>query len=759
MQVSNGRRGSRRRGSAGALVALAIALAFVIAACGGSDDSKTTANTPASTSGGSNTVSNTTADDTTQDVAAPAFTPDQQAGLPGDNWFVNGGSLLNQRYSPLDEITTENVSQLRGLWHTHLNNSGVASKYSAEGQPLYYNGVIYETTGADDAFAVDAASGRILWQYKANLDPAIASVVCCGFDNRGLGMGDGMLFDGKLDGHVVALDMRTGTPVWDSNISSTRNGYTITMPPLYYDGMIFVSSVGAEYGTRGFMEALDARTGRMIWKHYNIPSPSEPGGDSWPAGTDQYKHGGGGVWSQPAIDPRLGMIYYSTANAGSDWDGRERSGDNKWSSSMLALDVRTGRFKWGYQQVHHDIWDMDSPSPVVLMDATVNGRDVQGISQPSKTGYVYFLDRTSGRPIFPIPERKVPTNPDQPNASPTQPIPSMAPFSATRIAPAELAKVQAAVRTATPKGQPVPRVISVPQFTPFEVTGKSTILASAPGPAGGNNWEPSSYNPDTHMYYVCAQDNAFAVAIPKRTVAYKTGENTSGVAMAGSNGFNAPGTLTAYNMDTGRIAWQDKWPDACYSGAVSTGGNLVFVGRNRGQLEAYDGRTGDRVWSFQTGAGSNAPVVVYQRDGHEYITQLAGGNALNGSPHGDNLWTWGLDGTLGPAAAPGSGRAIVHAGEGGDARGGDRAAAGGAVRGDAMAGSSVFADNCAVCHGARGTGGNGGPDLTTIPAAKTIAGVTRQVTNGGGGMPAFGGQLSSRQIADVAAFVTSTITR
>jgi alcohol dehydrogenase (cytochrome c) len=214
-------------------------------------------------------------------------------------------------------------------------------------------------------------------------------------------------------------------------------------------------------------------------------------------------------------------------------------------------------------------------------------------------------------------------------------------------------------------------------------------------------------------------------------------------------------------MTTGRIVWQKQWSDACYSGTVTTAGNLVFVGRNRGELEAYNAKTGSLLWHFQTGAGANSTVSSFAHRGKQYIALLAGGNALNGSPHGDNLWLFSLDGTLGPVQEAGTGTAIQHAGESRATRttAAPRAQTTPAAAGDATAGRSVFADNCSVCHGDRGTGGNGGPDLTTMPLARTIAGVTRQVTGGGGGMPAFGGQLSDRQIADVAAYVTSAITR
>jgi mono/diheme cytochrome c family protein len=221
-----------------------------------------------------------------------------------------------------------------------------------------------------------------------------------------------------------------------------------------------------------------------------------------------------------------------------------------------------------------------------------------------------------------------------------------------------------------------------------------------------------------------------------------------------------PGTLTAIEATTGEIKWQRHWVgDSCYSGTTTTGGNLVFVGRNNGELQAYDARNGDLLWHFQTGAGANTTATVFQRNGKEYLVFYAGGNSLAGTPHGDNLWLFGLDGTLGPVAAGGTGEAIEHAGE---APNNNKPANPGNTnngKGNAAAGQQLFASNCSVCHGAQGTGGNGGPDLTSSEKAKSLAAVVEQVSNGGGGMPAFKGQLSDSQINDVATYVSTKIAK
>ncbi|MDO8210586.1 PQQ-binding-like beta-propeller repeat protein [Conexibacter sp. CPCC 206217] len=734
-----------RRNTKVAAMLLGVLTLLVVAGCGGGGDD-TTASTSTVPQQGTPPPNRETAELSTSPTAPP-FEPAALFAPPGDNWITNGGGTTNDRYSPLDEITTANVARLRGDWLTHLNGSGTANKYSAEGQPLEYNGTIYIPTGADDVFAVDAASGRIKWSYRANMPDSLASVICCGWDNRGVALGDGMIFSGQLDGSLVALDQMTGRVIWETRLAKPEEGYTITAAPLYVDGKVIIGPSGAEYGVRGRMDAYDARTGRLVWRFYTIPGPGERGHESWPQDNDEWQHGGATTWNTPSYDPNLGMIYFSTSNAGNDYDGSNRAGDNLYAASIVALDVKTGKLKWAYQQVHHDLWDFDSPSPTVLIDAPIDGIMVRGIAEPSKNGYVFFLDRATGRPVFPIRETPVYQDEFQRTAK-TQPIPTMEPFSKVRVDDAQLRALNASVASQGRRGRPI--VINPGSIYSGVGVRSGPITATAPSAAGGDNWPPSSYNPKNHMYYVCAQDGAQGFQVRSET--FRSGATYTGSTIFAFTGFNSPGTLTAYDMTTGTIAWRNAFPDACYSGAVSTAGDLVFVGRNRGELEAYDGRTGDRLWSFQTGAGANSTAAVYQVDGRQKIAFLSGGNALNGSTHGDNLWQFSLDGTMAQVRAGGAARAIEHAGDNQDAapdNGG----------GDADAGRSIFTSNCSVCHGLTGRGGNGGPDLTAIAEAKQMPAVIRQVTEGGGGMPAFGGQLTNDEIANVAAYVTRVINR
>jgi quinohemoprotein ethanol dehydrogenase len=700
---------------------------------------------------------------THKDIAkAPAFSASDVGQQASESWLTNGGGYSNDRFSDLDEINTSNVASLKGEWMTHLNGSGTANKYSQEGQPLEYKGVLYVTTGADDVFAVEVKTGKVIWSHTANMPDELASTICCGWDNRGIALGDGLVFSPQLDGTLIALDQKSGEKVWQADVAAAKDGYSITAAPLYYDGLVYTSPAGADYGGRGFVDAYDAKTGHRVWRHYNVPKPGEQGAETWPKDNDSWKHGGANVWNTPSVDPELGLIYYSTANAGSDWDGSEREGDNLFSASILAIDAKTGKMKWYYQQIHHDIWDYDSTSPTVLIDAKIDGKDRKGIAEPNKNGYVYFLDRETGKPIFPIEETPVPQSKADGTAA-TQPIPAMPGFSPQQVTPQMVKALQTAIGAQLPPGTKAPK-IKAGKLYDVGVSRTNTVTAVAPSAAGGDNWPPSSYNPKLQMYYVCSQSGSQAFLLQPEHEKFEAGKTFEGnVRAAGVTGFNTPGLVTAYDMTTGKIAWQKKFDDACYSGTMTTAGGLVFVGRNKGELEAYDGKTGKTLWSFQTGAGANTTATSFKEGGKQYIAFLAGGNALGGTAKGDNFWLFSLDGKLGPAKAAGEAKAIQHAGESAatDEGGTDTAPTTGdqSAKGDAGAGKAIFADNCSTCHGLAGTGGNGGPNLKNIPSAKEVDSVIKQVINGGGGMPAFGGQLSSPEIANVAAYVTQVITK
>lgn len=656
-----------------------------------------------------------------QDIRpAPAFNANRLSGLPENGWITNGGNLFNQRYSPLTAINRENVGKLKGVWRTHLNGSGLDTKYSGEAQPLVYEGVIYIVTGADDVFALSVETGGILWQYDANLDSGI-STVCCGWTNRGVAMGDGRIYIGQLDAKLVALDQKTGKPVWVTQTEKWEDGYTITSAPLYYNGMVITGFAGAEYGIRGQVKAYDAVDGELIWTFYTIPGPGEPGHETWRQDNEVWKNGGASVWQTPAVDPELGLVYFSTANPGPDYNGLVRAGDNLYSSSIIALDVATGEYRWHYQQVHHDIWDYDSTNPVVLFDLDINGKKRRAIVEVNKTGWAYILDRTNGKPLIGIEERPVPQEPRQATAA-TQPFP-----------------VGDAI---------VPHSVDIPPigfklinggriFTPFY--GSEGVIIS-PSLYGGANWPPSSYDPNSQVLYVCASD------IPGK---YIGGDRDFDIPPDGEiylGGVTAMadlprmGIFAAMDMTTNRIVWRHRWKDQCYSGSVVTAGGLIFVGRNDGRLMALDSGDGMPLWEFQTGAGLNAPASVFQHKGEQYVVALSAGNLLIGSAHGDSVWLFSLKGTLEEASPSDTPVTVVS-----DA---DLQISG---EPDLESGERIYRQTCLPCHGAEGQGGHGGG--APLDQLTELQQVMRTVFTGINNMPPFNTALTSQQILDVSTYV------
>jgi len=647
-------------------------------------------------------------------VVAPSFAGSSLTA-PRSDWPTNGGDWYNRRYSPLDEINHGNVADLKGVWRARLNGSGLAAKYSGEAQPIYFGGALYVATAANDVFAIDVDSGEFVWTYSANLDPAI-STVCCGWTNRGVALGDGKVYMGQLDGKLVALEQRTGDVVWSIQAERWQDGFTLTTAPLYYNGLVITGVAGAEYGVRGRVKAYDAKDGSLVWTFYTIPGPGEIGHDTWPQSNEVWKSGGATVWNTPALDPELGLIYFSTGNAGPDFNGAVRPGDNLFSASIVAVDVMTGEYRWHFQEVHHDLWDYDAPNPVVLFDLEYDGVVRKGLAQAGKTGWLYILDRTNGEPLVGIEERAVPQEPRQATAA-TQPFPVGDPFVplSMEMAPEGFDLVN--------KGR-----IFTPYWTDYVI--------AKPGLTGGANWPPSSIDIDTGYIYVCAGDRATvfrAWEIPEDLP--PAGELYIG-GNFGTNPMPLLGVFAALDLHTNKLVWQQHWPERCLSGSVTTAGGLVFVGRSDGRLTALDTASGEKLWEFQTGAGMNAPASVFEHRGRQYVAALSAGH-VQGGARGDSVWLFSLGGTL-EQVPPATPQLISESPSDGD------------LEISLEDGRLAYANSCVFCHGADGTGGHGGPAFS---AARSIDEVRRIVRGGGNTMPAFGTFLSSSDIANVSAWI------
>jgi quinohemoprotein ethanol dehydrogenase len=526
---------------------------------------------------------------------------------PADDWPTVGGNIWSQRYSTLNQITTSNVRTLKLAWTRSIDGATAAE---VEGSPIVYHGTMYLPTGEGHVAALDADTGERLWTYAPRFKPTNQFGIMA---QRGITIGEGKVFVAQPDAKVVALDQQTGRKVWTSRPVGTLKQFLSPGVPLYYDGLVYIGHSGADAGARGHLWALNAANGRRVWRFWTVPGPGQPGHRTW--FRDEWKTGGAAPWTYGAIDPELGLLYITTGNA---WPYSKRGpGQNLYSASVIALDLKTGKYRWHFQGIHHDMWDYDCPTPPSLFNITLGGQERRGLEFVCKSGYVYELDRTNGRPLTPIVERRVPRNAAGDtfqNAWPTQPIPV-----GDRIVPHCAKKAQ--FKFEPPDGKPFKFACT------FASYGTDRYVAMAPAFNGGPDWPPMSQDPALGRIFVCAQVSAFAL---------KGRKNSSRTDFAGSfapptKGKQLAGTFTALNLRNNRIAWQKKWTasknGACYSGSASTAGGVTFVGDLRGRFYAFNSQSGAQLWSRKLAMPISSPPISYAVDGRQYIAVYAGGPA------------------------------------------------------------------------------------------------------------------------------------
>jgi quinohemoprotein ethanol dehydrogenase len=535
--------------------------------------------------------------------AAPALTAPTTL-----NWPFFGNDLANTRYQNVDQITSSNVAQLQPAWIFH---TGILDdKTSFEVSPIVIDGTMYITTGHDDVYAVNAATGAEFWGYHPESDmPPLSQIsICCGRDNRGVAYGNGKLFLGRLDDVLVGLDASTGNVLWKSTVVDYHDGYSITMAPQFVDGLVIVGVSGGEFEVRGQVVVYNAETGKEVWRFFTtLPGPTWAG-HSW-------QTGGATLWNTPAVDPNLGLLYINTGNAAPDLNGIHRLGQNLYSSSVVALDIFTGQVKWYFQMVHHDLWDYDSAQPVVLFEA--NGTPALG--ECSKNGNYYILNRATGQPIFPVTEVPVlSTMPAWQHAWPTQPSSSVQPLVPLSVQPP----------TPTLAGFPV-----APQYTP----PSPTTVVIQPGDDGVCEWPAAAFSPRTgDVYYGGRYEPTTFQTFPN---------NTTGIGSAFNDlpGVNH-GVFGATNTTSGKIVWSIRVDQPAKSG-LAVAGDLVFFGESNGKFHAVNAATGQMLFTFDgtsvpNGGGANANPSVYVTNGQEFVVNAFGGNTADrdfGSPVGDAL--------------------------------------------------------------------------------------------------------------------------
>jgi alcohol dehydrogenase (cytochrome c) len=667
------------------------------------------------------------------DGRAPAFTVEDLSTRPTTSWITNGGTLTNQRYSPLGQIDRDTVAGLRGLWRTGMG-SGTAPGNSGQAQILVFGDYLYVSNGDNDVFAMHVDTGEIRWSYDANPAPRAGSPF--GKSNRGVALGEGKVFATRLDAILVALDQLTGEVAWQTEVASWEQGYSITSAPLYYDGLVITGVSGGVMGRRCHISAYDAETGALVWRFHTIPGPGELGHETWPQEGDAWEHGGAPVWQTPAVDPELGLIYFSTGNTGPVLNGAVREGDNLFANTIVALDVATGEYRWHFQQIHHDIWDLDAPNPVVLFDAEVNGEMRKGLVEVGKTGFAYILDRETGEPLIGIEERPVAQEPRQ-HTSPTQPFPIGDPIVPQSI-------------DIPPEGAPIDpetgRVFNDGAiFTPFWDVRR----IMKPNPQGGANWPPSSLDPNTNILYVCATDRVagYALDLPLEPVVDNVPYFGGGMGTGGAVDIDG-GIFAALDVTTNRIVWRQRWREACYSGSVVTAGGLLFVGRSDGRLTALDARNGSKLWEFMTDAGVNTTVTTFERNGEQRVVVHAGGGVFANGRRGDGVWMFSLNGTMDPVApaAPAgpAGVAAIAAAAPDTGRAADLAR-----------GQTLYAEACLPCHGASGTGGEGGG--APLVEGQSVQQILTISQNGQNRMPAFAEVYDPNELFDIASYVAEVL--
>jgi quinohemoprotein ethanol dehydrogenase len=552
----------------------------------------------------------------------------------GDNWLTTGGSLADDRYSTLADINAANVGTLTTAWTAHFGiPKNLQGLQSQEANPVAYNGILYVPDGLSNVYAYDGTNGHLLWKYDSGVKKTFIAA------NRGVAIGNGLVYAGQGDGSIVALDPATGALVWRSQVGLVKEGYSFTSPAVYinYPGvgpLVIVGASGGDAGARSFVIALDAATGLERWRWYVAPSPGEIGSGSWPL--NGHVHGGGAIWISPSVDPALGLLYVVTGNP-VPWNGRG-PGDNLWTDSIVALHIQNGQFGWGFQTVHHDIWDYDVTNPPVLFDGTYAGVLRHGVAVASKTGWVYMLDRATGKPLLGIKEKKVPQikgeGKSYANLSKTQPHPVGEPFVP------QCAK-KSWFPGKAPDGKPW-KVGCI--FTPYTVRASGSYVGFAPGAEGGVDWPPSSYSPQTNLMYLCSRVSTGALgAIPKAQQQLVVGGLYIGVNFAASKVHPDTGRIVAMNLANNTVAWKVNWKKPCFSGMLSTAGNLVFAGQIEQKVTAFNAQTGQVVWnSPKLDAGATAPAMTYRAGGKQYVAILVGGSTLAPAKAGDSIYAFAL---------------------------------------------------------------------------------------------------------------------
>jgi quinohemoprotein ethanol dehydrogenase len=634
------------------------------------------------------------------------------------NWLSWGRTWDEQRYSPLKSINDGNVGGLGLAWYADLG-----TYRGVEGTPLVVDGVLYNTSAWNITSAYDAKSGSLLWTYDPKVAPEVGRRACCDIVSRGLAVWRGKVIIAALDGRLIALDARSGVPVWSVQTFQGNWPYTITGAPRVFDGRVLIGNGGAELGVRGYVTAYDAETGRQLWRFYTVPGDPAKGfenqamemaakswhGEWWRAG------GGGTVWDAMAYDPKLKLIYIGVGN-GSPWAQKHRSpggGDNLFLASIVALNADTGGYVWHYQETPGEQFDSTATQQMVLADLAIGGRTRQVIMQAPKNGFFYVLDRRTG----------------------------------------ELLSADAFMQTTW--ATHVDMKTGRPVETPAARYGEKPVLL-APHAGGGHNFNPVSYSPATGLvYFSVVQSYGIFAAAPSYTPGRGTGESFSGYEEERKQlqefaEANTTAWLAAWDPVRRREAWRVAYPRDGSGGVLATAGNLVFQGTINRSFAAYRADNGARLWEMPVQNVAIAGPITYSVDGEQYIAVNAGwGGGLahfeRASGHGMNVSTarllvFKLGGTAQLPPLP-------------DAPPLEEPPRSVAPEATIQAGAALYAQHCVLCHGAQVRGGI--RDLRRMTAAthREFDDILLRGTRARAGMATFADLLSPQDVAAIHAYV------
>ena len=510
---------------------------------------------------------------------AADYTPvtDERLRSPdADDWLMYRRTYDSWGYSPLDQITTDNVAGLVPVWSM---STGVVSGHQSP--PMVNDGIMFVTTPEDQVLAIDARGGELLWRYRRQLPE---DTLRAHWTNRGVGLYGDKVFVTTHDAVVVALDARTGEVVWESSVADYRSGYYMTMAPLVANGKVLVGASGGERGIRGFVAAYDPDSGQEVWRSHTVPGPGEPGNETWPGET--WRTGGASIWITGSFDPELNLTYWGTGNPG-PWIGDQRPGDNLYTNSVVAFDADTGDLKAYHQYHHNGSWDWDEVSAPLLIDVPRAGRTVKALVHPARNGYLWLLEREA---------------------------------NAINFVDAQPYVDQNVFRSIDPQ-------TGRPEYDEERKPGTNKPATFCPSLWGGKDWPPAAYSPQTGYLYIPANENLCTTMVG-REVEYRPGAGYTGATsqVFVVDGADHLGELQAWDLSTGEQVWTHEFAESQNWGPIlTTGGGLVFAGGTHDRyFRAFDARTGDVLWEQRTNSGVTGVPSSYAIDGVQYIAVQSG---------------------------------------------------------------------------------------------------------------------------------------